>query len=52
MILAGFRDVDITKAAHIRYKYILTYADGYKVIEWGNDKEMIPVKAVLMKFSW
>ncbi|MEP6725125.1 MAG: 4-alpha-glucanotransferase [Bacteroidota bacterium] len=33
-------EVDISKIARIHYKYILTYADGFKVVEWGNDKEI------------
>ena len=33
-------EVDISKIARIHYKYMLTYADGYKVVEWGNDKEI------------
>ena len=24
----------------IHYKYVLSYADGFKVVEWGNDKEI------------
>ena len=31
-------DVDVSKIAHIHYKYILTYEDGYKIVEWDNDK--------------
>lgn len=24
----------------VQYKYVLTYADGFRVVEWGNDKEI------------
>ena len=24
----------------LHYKYVLSYADGFKVVEWGNDKEI------------
>jgi len=33
-------DVDSAKAARLQYKYVLTYADGNEVIEWGNDKDI------------
>lgn len=33
-------EADISKVAKIQYKYVLSYDDGYKVIEWGNDKEI------------
>ena len=33
-------ETDISNTPRIHYKYILTYADGYKVVEWGNDKEI------------
>jgi 4-alpha-glucanotransferase len=33
-------DVDISKAGNIHYKYVLTYADGYQVIEWENDRQV------------
>ena len=32
-------EVDNSKAIRVQYKYVLVYADGFEVIEWGNDKE-------------
>lgn len=29
----------------LRYKYVLTYADGYQVVEWGDDKLIDTTKA-------
>lgn len=31
-------DIDVKEFSTLRYKYIMTYADGYEVIEWGNDR--------------
>lgn len=33
-------DTDTAAMGSIHYKYVLTYADGFKVVEWGNDKEI------------
>src|SRR5438552_3722658 len=33
-------DIDPAEAARIHYKYVLTYADGFQVIEWGDDREV------------
>src|ERR1700730_6724784 len=33
-------NADISKLVKIHYKYILTYNHGFKVVEWGNDKEI------------
>jgi 4-alpha-glucanotransferase len=33
-------EADMDTASCIQYKYILTYADGFTVIEWGNDKSI------------
>lgn len=33
-------ETDASKNAKLSYKYVLTYSDGYQVIEWGNDKEI------------
>ncbi len=33
-------EVNIDKPIHLQYKYILTYEDGFKVIEWSNDKTL------------
>ncbi len=33
-------EADLTEPVSISYKYVLTYADGFKVVEWGNDKEI------------
>ena len=33
-------DLDDTHQTRIQYKYVLGYADGFKVVEWGNDKEI------------
>ncbi len=33
-------EIDNTKAPKLQYKYVLTYADGNEVIEWGNDKSV------------
>jgi 4-alpha-glucanotransferase len=33
-------EVDGSKIASIHYKYVLFYDDGFKVVEWGNDKEI------------
>ncbi|MEO6316569.1 MAG: 4-alpha-glucanotransferase, partial [Chitinophagaceae bacterium] len=32
-------EADTSKSARIKYRYILTYADGFKVVEWSNDKD-------------
>ena len=37
-------EADLSHTARIHYKYILTYADGFKVVEWGNDKEIDTTK--------
>jgi 4-alpha-glucanotransferase len=33
-------DVDVTKKITVHYKYVLTYADGYQVIEWEDNREV------------
>jgi 4-alpha-glucanotransferase len=33
-------DIDPAASSKIIYKYVLTYADGYQVVESGNDKEI------------
>src|SRR4051812_40158504 len=33
-------DADPFQTARIHYKYLLTYADGFEVIEWGDDREI------------
>jgi len=33
-------EIDSATTSHVQYQYILTYADGYKVIEWSNDKSI------------
>ena len=33
-------DADPAQTPHIHYKYLLTYADGFEVIEWGDDREI------------
>jgi 4-alpha-glucanotransferase len=33
-------ETDNSKTTRIQYKYVLTYADGFDVIEWGSDKEV------------
>ena len=33
-------EIHATGITHIQYKYILTYADGYKVVEWESDKHI------------
>src|ERR1700748_152005 len=33
-------DIDPLQASAIHYKYILTYPDGFQVIEWGDDREV------------
>ncbi len=33
-------EVDNSKSSKLCYKYVLTYADGFEVIEWGDDKEI------------
>ncbi|MEP7279443.1 MAG: 4-alpha-glucanotransferase [Bacteroidota bacterium] len=33
-------DADISKLVKLHYKYILRYDDGFRVTEWGNDKEI------------
>ncbi|MEO5684361.1 MAG: 4-alpha-glucanotransferase [Chitinophagaceae bacterium] len=37
-------DVDIPAGTAVHYKYILSYKDGHKVTEWGNDREINPGK--------
>jgi len=36
----GTIETDISTPSKIHYKYILSYDDGFKVVEWGNDKEI------------
>lgn len=31
-------EVDSTRFSSLQYKYVLNYADGYQVVEWGDDK--------------
>ena len=31
-------EADTSKTAKLHYKYVITYSDGYQVIEWDNDK--------------
>ncbi|MEP6746578.1 MAG: 4-alpha-glucanotransferase [Bacteroidota bacterium] len=38
-------EVDISKLAKIHYKYVLFFEDGFKVAEWGNDKEIEVVRS-------
>ncbi|HTL09141.1 MAG TPA: carbohydrate-binding module family 20 domain-containing protein, partial [Chitinophagaceae bacterium] len=33
-------EVENSLLTSLRYKYILSYADGFKVVEWSNDKEI------------
>ncbi len=39
-------EADLSETAAIQYKYILTYADGFKVVEWTNDKVIDVTKMV------
>ncbi|MFT3934929.1 MAG: 4-alpha-glucanotransferase [Chitinophagaceae bacterium] len=40
-------DADIAPKQVIQYKYVLSYADGFKVVEWGNDRQIdIPLAKV------
>src|ERR1044072_8793215 len=34
----GILEFDQKDIRHIRYNYILTNEDGYKIIEWGDDR--------------
>jgi len=36
----GTIETDISTPSKIHYKYILSYDDGFRVVEWGNDKEI------------
>jgi 4-alpha-glucanotransferase len=38
-------EADTSVKDTVQYKYVLTYADGYEVIEWGDDKEVDISKA-------
>jgi len=40
----GTVETDIAVPSKIHYKYILSYDDGFKVVEWGDDKEIDVVK--------
>jgi 4-alpha-glucanotransferase len=33
-------EADLLPGTTIGYRYLLTYADGYQVVEWGNDREL------------
>jgi 4-alpha-glucanotransferase len=49
-------EVDSSKATRVKYKYVLTYIDGFEVIEWGNDKEADLTKSgieeILLVDTW
>src|SRR5258708_4265158 len=34
----GTIEVDFKKTTHIRYNYVLQNEDGFKVVDWGNDR--------------
>lgn len=38
-------ELDNYQLAALHYKYVLTYADGYQVVEWGDDKVIDTTKS-------